>query len=147
MAIITLPSYRARTIPNHNLLKIFKGTPNNFPQTAVQCIPNIPFSHRFCACLYRSRGPLFLDNRRDFTQMGQTAFRPLMLSMLLVIINRFKHLFSYFFSSIRCLICIFHFPLSSQAKFINPPPPPPKHRILIINCKEVTSKYWQKTPK
>ena len=26
----------------------------------------------FCACVYRSRDALFLDNRRDFTKMGQT---------------------------------------------------------------------------
>ena len=26
-----------------------------------------PFSHCFCACVYRSRDALFLDNRRDFT--------------------------------------------------------------------------------
>ena len=28
---------------------------------------NRPFSHCFCACVYRSRDALFLDNRRDFT--------------------------------------------------------------------------------
>ena len=42
---------------------------------------NRPFSHCLCACVYRSRGALFLDNRRDFTQMGQTDFKPLILSM------------------------------------------------------------------
>ena len=31
-----------------------------------------PFSHCFCACVYRSRDALLLDNRRDLTQMGQT---------------------------------------------------------------------------
>ena len=30
-------------------------------------IRNRPFSHCFCACVYRSRDALFLDNRRDFT--------------------------------------------------------------------------------
>ena len=44
------------------------------------CI-NRPFSHCFCACVYRSRDALFLDNRRDFTKMGQTDFEPLTLSM------------------------------------------------------------------
>ena len=42
---------------------------------------NRPFSHCLCACVYRSRGALFLDNRRDFTEMGQTDFKPLILSM------------------------------------------------------------------
>ena len=42
---------------------------------------NRPFSHCFCACVYRSRDALFLDNQRDFTQMGQTDFKPLTLSM------------------------------------------------------------------
>ena len=28
----------------------------------------------FFACVYRSRGALVLDNRRDFTQIGQTDF-------------------------------------------------------------------------
>ena len=42
---------------------------------------NRPFSHCFCACVYRSRDALFLDNRRDFTNMGQTDFEPLTLSM------------------------------------------------------------------
>ena len=42
---------------------------------------NRPFSHCFCACVYRSRDALFLDNRRDFTKMGQTDFEPLTLSM------------------------------------------------------------------
>ena len=42
---------------------------------------NRPFSHCLCACVYRSRGTLFLDNRRDFTEMGQTDFKPLKLSM------------------------------------------------------------------
>ena len=43
--------------------------------------PNRPFSHYLCACVYRSRGALFLDNRRDFTEMGQTVLKPLILSM------------------------------------------------------------------
>ena len=42
---------------------------------------NRPFSHCLCACVYRSRGALFSDNRRDFTEMGQTDFKPLILSM------------------------------------------------------------------
>ena len=42
---------------------------------------NRPFSHCLCACVYRSRGALFLDNRRDFTEMGQTDFKPLIISM------------------------------------------------------------------
>ena len=42
---------------------------------------NRPFSHCLCACVYRSRGALFLDNRRDFTEMGQTDLKPLILSM------------------------------------------------------------------
>ena len=42
---------------------------------------NRPFSHCFCACVFRSRGALFPDNRRDFTQMGQTDFKSLILSM------------------------------------------------------------------
>ena len=42
---------------------------------------NRPFSHCLCACVYRSRGALFLDNRRDFTEMGQSDFKPLILSM------------------------------------------------------------------
>ena len=42
---------------------------------------NRPFSHCLCACVYRSRGALFLDNRRDFTEMGQTDFKRLILSM------------------------------------------------------------------
>ena len=42
---------------------------------------NRPFSHCLCACVYRSRGALFLDNRRDFTEMRQTDFKPLILSM------------------------------------------------------------------
>ena len=50
-----------------------------------QCVyrqySNRPFSHCLCACVYRSRGALFLDNRRDFTEMGQTDFKPLILSM------------------------------------------------------------------
>ena len=45
------------------------------------CSVNRPFSHCLCACVYRSRGALFLDNRRDFTEMGQTDFKPLILSM------------------------------------------------------------------
>ena len=44
-------------------------------------LKNRPFSHCLCACVYRSRGALFLDNRRDFTEMGQTDFKPLILSM------------------------------------------------------------------
>ena len=40
--------------------------------------PNRPFSHCLCACVYRSRGALFLDNRRDFTEMGQTDFKGLL---------------------------------------------------------------------
>ena len=60
---------------------------------------NRPFSHCLCACVYRSRGALFLGNRRDFTEMGQTDFKPLILSMLSMIINDFNHLFSHFFSS------------------------------------------------
>ena len=47
----------------------------------VCSILNRPFSHCLCACVYRSRGALFLDNRRDFTEMGQTDFKPLILSM------------------------------------------------------------------
>ena len=50
-------------------------------QEMLQCITNRPFSHCLCACVYRSRGALFLDNRRDFTEMGQTDFKPLILSM------------------------------------------------------------------
>ena len=42
---------------------------------------NRPFSHCLCACVYRSRGALFLDNRRDFTEMGQTDLKPLILSV------------------------------------------------------------------
>ena len=42
---------------------------------------NRPFSHCFCACVYRSRDALFLDNPRDFTEMGQTDFKPLIFSM------------------------------------------------------------------
>ena len=42
---------------------------------------NRPFSHCFCACVYRSRGALFPDDRRDFTEMGQTDFKTLILSM------------------------------------------------------------------
>ena len=48
--------------------------------SAKVCI-NRPFSHCLCACVYRSRGALCLDNRRDFTEMGQTDFKPLILSM------------------------------------------------------------------
>ena len=44
-------------------------------------IINRPFSHCFCAYVYRSRGALFPDNRRDFTEMGQTDFKSLILSM------------------------------------------------------------------
>ena len=39
------------------------------------------FSHCFCACVYRSRGASVPGNRRDFTQMGQTDFKSLILSM------------------------------------------------------------------
>ena len=60
---------------------------------------NRPISHCLCACVYRSRGALFLDNRRDITEMGQTDFKPLILSMVSMIINYFNHLFSHFFSS------------------------------------------------
>ena len=34
-----------------------------------------PFSYCFCACVYRSRGALLSDNRRDFSEMGQTDFK------------------------------------------------------------------------
>ena len=50
-------------------------------QEMLQYITNRPFSHCLCACVYRSRGALFLDNRRDFTEMGQTDFKPLIVSM------------------------------------------------------------------
>ena len=55
--------------------------------TPVECVSdmlvasNRPFSHCLCACVYRSRGALFIENRRDFTEMGQTDFKPLILSM------------------------------------------------------------------
>ena len=49
---------------------IFNGT--NRDHAAAVVIVNRPFSHCFCACVYWSRGALFPDNRRDFTQMGQT---------------------------------------------------------------------------
>ena len=71
---------------------------------------NRPFSHCFGACVNRSRDALFLDNRRDFTKMGQTDFKPMILSMKSVIINRFNNLFNV--SSRRndalCTIFIFH---------------------------------------
>ena len=44
----------------------------------------IDLFHIVCAHAYighRSRGALFLDNRRDFTEMGQTDFKPFILSM------------------------------------------------------------------
>ena len=42
---------------------------------------HIHFWHCFCACVCRSRDALFLDNRRDFTQMGQMDFKPLIVSV------------------------------------------------------------------
>ena len=48
---------------------------------SVKFITNRPFSHCFCARVYRSRGTLFPDNRRDLTAMGQTDFKSLILSM------------------------------------------------------------------
>ena len=50
----------------------------------------------------QKRVALFLDNRRDFAQMGQTDFKPLLLSMLSVIIvliiyfHRYAALFKIF---------------------------------------------------
>ena len=52
-----------------------------FGALRVKEVKNRPFSHCLCACVYQSRGALFLDNRRDFTEMGQTDFKPLKLSM------------------------------------------------------------------
>ena len=52
----------------------------NFDMRPVEYV-NRPFSHCFCACVYGSCGVLFLDNRRDFTQMGQTHFESLILSV------------------------------------------------------------------
>ena len=69
---------------------------------------------------------LCLDNLRDFTQMGQMAFKSLMLSLLFVIINCL-HIYSHisfhpydalFVFFIFLYLGIFHFPLSYQAKFI-----------------------------
>ena len=34
------------------------------------------FSYCFCACVYWSLDALFFDNRRNFTEMGQTDFKP-----------------------------------------------------------------------
>ena len=48
---------------------------------SVLCVNKL-FSHFFCACVYCPCYTLFLNNRRDFTQMGQTAFKLLVLSML-----------------------------------------------------------------
>ena len=60
--------------------------------------------------MYRSRDALFLDNRRDFTKMGQTDFKPTILSMKSVIIKCFNNLFHV--SSRRndalCTFFIFH---------------------------------------
>ena len=69
------------------------------PKGESAYVANRPFSHCLWACVYRSRGALFLDNRRDFTEMGQTDFKPLILSMQSMIINYVNHLFSHFFSS------------------------------------------------
>ena len=52
-----------------------------YRSTGANVYSNRPFSHCFCACVYRSRDALFLDNGRDFTKMGQTDFEPLTLSM------------------------------------------------------------------
>ena len=52
----------------------------NFDMRPVEYV-NRPFSHCFCACVYRSCGLLFLNNRRDVTQMGQMDFESLILSM------------------------------------------------------------------
>ena len=54
---------------------------NLFNKNTCHLTSNRPFSHCLCACVYRSRGALFLDNRRDFTEMGQTDFKPLIFSM------------------------------------------------------------------
>ena len=60
---------------------LFTGFPGNNWIDRLEGKCNRPFSHCLCACVYRSRGALFLDNRRDFTEMGQTDFKPLILSM------------------------------------------------------------------
>ena len=73
-------------------------------------IVNRSFSHCFCTCMCRSGDVLFLDNRRDFTKMGQTDFKLLVFSMKSVIINFFTQLRSRFFSSLRCFIYNFQFP-------------------------------------
>ena len=78
--------YRLRYAARHDnmpVLEIFQVT---LPLTHSFLVDssiliNRPFSHCLCACVYRSRGALFLDNRRDFTEMGQTDFKPLILSM------------------------------------------------------------------
>ena len=56
-----------------------------------------------------SVGELFPDNRRDFTQMGQTDFKSSILSIQSVIIDSFNHLFLHFFSSELGPIYIFIF--------------------------------------
>ena len=66
-----------------------------------------PFSHYFCAFVYRSRDALLFDNRRDFTQMEQTDLKPLILSMLLLIINCFNHLLNTSFRLHNALFKIF----------------------------------------
>ena len=50
-------------------------------RTSLYILCNSPFSHCLCVCVYRSRDALFHDNRRDFTQIRQTDFKPLILSM------------------------------------------------------------------
>ena len=55
-----------------------RGSPKEYYCEIMLKWNNRPFPHCFCACVYR---PLFLDNRRDFTQMGKTDFKSLILSM------------------------------------------------------------------
>ena len=70
------PISKIRVDPYFTSLLAFTGRTVKYESTY-----NRPFSHCLCACVYRSRGALFLDNRRDFTEMGQTNFKPLILSM------------------------------------------------------------------
>ena len=65
--------------------------------------------------MYHPRDALFLDNGRDFTQMGQTAFKPLILFMLLVIIICFKHLLTISFRPYDAVFVFFSFSIIKQS--------------------------------